>query len=241
MGIRKDSDRPAPHLELPDVDERFARVVGGGQKLARILEALGIPVVGLAGMALEEVLTRRALTLPAVVKAFDAAMDRMEGWIDDKYMTTDGAAAFVEEVFTAAVRLSEQEKRDFYGTALANGLSVRRPLDDDRNRMIDVLERLRLPHLRLLAVARHEPFDVPFGPIVDLSADNGALQVLDPNTPFDRLNMDWQDLRRAGLVENEPVIGSPWPGYASFFTGFGLEFDLFVRVPYSDVYPVSSA
>jgi hypothetical protein len=107
--------------------------------------------------------------------------------------------------------------------------------------MIDVAERLRLPQLRLLAVARHTPFDTSLGPIVDLSSDNGFLQALAPDTPFDRLNMDWQDLRRAGLVENEPIIGSSWPGYARFFTGFGLEFDLFVRVPYSDVHAVDAA
>lgn len=61
------------------------------------------------------------------------------------------------------------------------------------------------------------------------------------DTPFDRLNMDWQALRRAGLVENEPIVGSPMSGYARFMTSFGLEFDLFVRVAYSDVHPTGDA
>jgi hypothetical protein len=236
----KGATEPSHHAELGEVDERFARLGAGGATLARFLEALGVPVVGVAGMALEDVIARRAVNLPQVVRAFDAALDRMADWVDHNYMKTDGAAAFVEEVFAAAVRLSEQDKREYYSCALANGLSTRRPSDEDRNRMIDVLERLRLPHLRLLATARHQPFEVPFGAIIDLSADNGALQALDPATPFDRLNMDWQDLRRAGLVENEPILGSPWPGYASFFTEFGLAFDLFVRVPYSDVHPTGA-
>jgi hypothetical protein len=224
-------------LELSPVDERFADVLGGGKSFFEVLEAIGIPVVGLGGLAFGKVLEHRTTNLPDVIRAFDASMAKMMAWIDETYLSSRGAAAFVEEVYAAALRLSEEEKRDYYATALANGLSTHRPPDDDRNRMIDALERLRLPELRLLATARHAPMDIPFGSIVDLSADNGFLQALAPDTPFDRLNMDWQNLRRAGLVENEPILGSEMPGYAKFITGFGLEFDLFVRVPYSDVHP----
>jgi hypothetical protein len=236
MSEKKTAAQPSHHVALPAVDKRFQRLGKGGKNFSRVLAGLGVPIVGLGGLLIEEVVNRRALNLPAVVEAFDVAMDRMADWIDENYLKTHEAAAYAEEVFAAAVRLSEEEKRDYYAMALVNGLSTRRPSDEDRNRMIDALERLRLPHLRLLAFARRHPFAVPLGTIVDLSVDNGALQALDPNTPFDRLNMDWQDLRRAGLVENEPIVGSPWPGYASFFTTFGLEFDLFVRVPYSDVH-----
>jgi hypothetical protein len=232
----KSTNEPSHHVLLPAIDQRFQRIARGGKNFSRVLAALGVPAAGVGAILIEGIMNRRALNLPAVVEAFDLAMDRMADWIDENYLDSHEAAAFAEEVYAAAIRLSQQEKRDYYATALANGLSKRRPPDEDRNRMIDVLERLRLPQLRLLAVARHHPFDVPLGSIVDLSSDNGFLQALDPSTPFDRLNMDWQDLRRAGLVENEPIPGSQFPGYASFFTGFGLEFDLFVRVPYSDVY-----
>jgi hypothetical protein len=232
----KGADEPSHHVVLPAVDKRFERLARRGKTLSEALAALGVPVVGLGGMLIGGILNRRTQNLPAVVEAFDAALDRMAGWIDENYLDTDEAAAYAEDVLFAAIRLSEQEKRDYYAIALANGVSTRRPPNEDRDRMIDVLERLRLPQLRLLAIARKHPFEVPLGPIVDLSVDNGALQELDPNTPFDRLNMDWQDLRRAGLVENEPIVGSPYPGYSSFFTTFGLQFDLFVRVPYSDVH-----
>lgn len=241
MSNTKGADQPSRHAQLPAVDQRFQRIARGGRNFSRVLAASGVPLVGLGGLLLEEVMNRRALNLPTVVEAFDAALDRMADWIEEDYLKTHEAAAYAEEVFAVAARLSEQEKRDYYAMALANGLSTRRPPDEDRNRMIDVLERLRLPQLRLLAIARQAPFVPPFGAMIDLSADNGALEALDPNTQPDRLRMDWQDLRRAGLVENMQIPGSPWPGHASFFTTFGLEFDLFVRVPSSDVHETTTA
>jgi hypothetical protein len=71
--------------------------------------------------------------------------------------------------------------------------------------------------------------------------DNGFLTQLVPGIPFETLRLDWADLRRAGLVENEPVMGSELPGFSKFVTQYGLEFDLFTRLPYDDVHPPGEA
>ena len=51
----------------------------------------------------------------------------------------------------------------------------------------------------------HRPIDVHLSPNVGLSFDNGFLQALDPGIPFDRLNMDWQDLRPADDGRPKPL------------------------------------
>ena len=68
-------------------------------------------------------------------------------------------------------------------------------------------------------------------------SDPVFISQLRPGVPPDVLRIDWGDLQRAGLVEDEPIVGSPYSGYQEFITEYGFRFDSFVRVPYDDVHP----
>jgi len=174
-----------------------------------------------------------------ILVTWEEELGRWADGLDDRFLKTDEAAAFVETVIQSGARLSEEGKRELYAAALVRGLWTIRPDEDQRYRMVDTLARLRPAHLRLFGAARtNREFDVPYGAIVDIGTqDNGFLTQLVPGIPFEALRLDWADLRRAGLVENEPIIGSELPGFAKFITEYGLQFDLFTRLPYEDVHP----
>jgi hypothetical protein len=220
---------------LVRASESYLKLVAGGKTFADAVGTL-VPGVGLIGMLLGQVLDRRVGNVWELARTMDSIVVQLGERIDGEFLQTADAGGFVEDILTAGARLSEERKRAYYASAFANGMVVGRPDTAARDRMIDVLERLRLPPLQLLAAARANDDFAEEG-IVDLSYDNGFLQKLMPEERFDRLVLDWHELRRAGLVENEPIAGAPYAGYSSFITRFGIEFDLFVRTPYNDVHP----
>jgi hypothetical protein len=131
-------DREFLALNSSETDDQIIGLASGGKTFSEVLAALGVPVVGLAGVALGKVLERRALTLPQVIRAFDTSMAQMKDWIDESYVSSAGAAPLVEEVFAAALRLSGRGEarvlRDGAGKRPVNSATARRrSKPDDRH------------------------------------------------------------------------------------------------------------
>lgn len=210
-------------------------------RLRRLLEIVGSVVPGVAAGAvlIEFVEAQLRPSAMETLGYWEQVLDCYADRLDKRFLRSKEAAAFVETVIRSGIRLSEERKRELYAAALVNGLSGDRPEEDDRYRMIDTLARLRPAHLRLFAAVRtNMEFEIPLGSIVDLATmDNGYLTRLRPEVSFEILRIDWGDLRRAGLVEDTPIMGSVYPGYARFITNYGFRFDSFTRMPYDDVHP----
>jgi hypothetical protein len=220
----------------------------GGRRLAEVLglvasaaaaDPRAAAALGGGALLLEWVRERRAPKVRETLEQWERVLEERAASLDEDFLRRDEAVAFVEAVIQSGARLSEVQKRDMYAAALVNGLGGNWPDEDERYRMIDTLGRLRPAHLRLFAAARtNRGFDLSYGAIVNVATyDNGHLTTLIPDVPFEITRIDWGDLQRAGLVENEPVMGSSYSGYAKFVTAYGLRFDLFTQLPYDDIHP----
>ncbi len=215
------------------------------QTLSRILGVAGsvIPVVSAGSVLLDWAIEKRQPTIKDTLAYWEGVLSRFEDRLDDQYIQSKDGVAYVETVLAAGARAAEESKRELYAGALVNGLSKGRLYDTEGEfRMVDTLARLRPAHLLLFASARMprrgNDFEIPFGAVVNLLKSNPSfLSRLRPGVPWEVLRIDWGDLQRAGLVEDEPIIGSPFPGYQKFITEYGFLFDSFVRVPYDDVHP----
>lgn len=115
-----------------------------------------IPGAGAIVAAVAKQLLPRDSVIYLVNFAREAAR-RIEGLesakLDRNYLASPSYREDVEQVFEAQAALRQRRKRRHYLAALVNSASVDRPGDDERQRMLDALVRLRESHLRILAVA----------------------------------------------------------------------------------------
>ncbi len=213
--------------------------------LSRFLGLAGavIPGVSVGSVLLDWVIEKRQPTVREILAYWDGVLSRFEDRLDENYIQSKGGVAYVETVLAAGARAAEESKRELYAGLLVNGLLKDRPYETEGNlRMVDTLARLRPAHLLLFGSARKprtdHDFEIPLGAIVNIvRSDDSFISQLRPGIPPHLLRIDWGDLQRAGLVEDEPIVGSPYTGYRQFITEYGFRFDSFMRVPYDDVHP----
>lgn len=241
----RDEDEPLAMDLILGTPPAPADGTGDLKTLSRILGVAGsvIPVVSAGSVLLDWAIEKRQPTIKETLGYWDGVLSRFEDRLDEKYLQSKDGVVYVETVLAAGARAAEERKRELYAGALVNGLAKERLYDTEGQlRLVDTLARLRPAHLLLFASARGprtgDDFATPLGGIVDLVwSDPVFISQLRPGVPAEVLRIDWGDLQRAGLVEDEPITGSPYSGYQAFITEYGFRFDSFVRVPYDDVHP----
>ena len=190
---------------------------GDLKALSRILGLAGalVPGVSAGSVLLDWVIERRQPTIQDILAYLDEVLSRFEDRLDGKYAQSKDGVAYVETVLAASARAAEERKRELYAGALVNGLVKGRLYDNEGQlRMVDTLARLRPAHLLLFAAARRPrtggDFVKPLGNIVNMvRSDPVFITQLRPGVPAEFLRIDWGDLQRAGLVEDEPIPESP--------------------------------
>ena len=195
-----------------------------------------VPIVGpmLAATAAEVVTSRReermrdvASKLAEAVDVLGIKVDSLEGRVPDDYVD------IFETVIENAVRTGEEEKRAAYAAILANALRETEATDEERMLFVDLLDRCRPLHIRLLGLlADPEPTQG-----AEISMMGGSLLPIVkarlPEYSDDMIRLAWGDLSGWGLVNTDASsLGAMMsrPSLAGRLTDVGRSFVAFITI-----------
>ncbi len=146
MTDRDDLERRSEELhETPLGDHAIAAGLAG-------LNA--IPVLGgvIATFVSEYVPRQKQRRLVSFVQDLAEKLREEEDRIDREFVKSEEFAGLVEDVIDSAQQRRNVEKHRYYASLVAGSATHARPTEEERDRLLDALDRLRLPHLRLLHV-----------------------------------------------------------------------------------------
>jgi hypothetical protein len=128
---------------------------------------------------------------------FAAEQDR----VDREFMSTREYEGMAEEVLDRVQQRKNEDKYRYWAALLIGVAKPDRPAERDRERLVDTLDALRLPHLRLLhviATTKVGPPDTYMGNTM------ATLKWRMPEISEEDARRDWGDLAREEVVQAFP-------------------------------------
>lgn len=172
--------------------------------------------------------------LVAAIQEIGVSINGIEGRLDREFIKTEEFEALVEQVLDDASEAKAREKRRFYAAVVANSAVPERPDEDERTRMLRVLETLTMSQLRLLAVidntTKPRP-DLYMGGVMD------TLSYRMPGLNQERAIQDWADLARLDVVSEYPAAMMTAEGAGNLkvrIRPFGRRFIEFINLTEGD-------
>lgn len=221
--------------EAEDLADRLVTVAEAGATGL----ALMLPPASLLALLLDKIETNRQRRQGELLTSTHNALERVKERIDNDFVRSDEFEGLVEEVIEKGSRRKELDKRDYYASLLASAAQPGRPDANDLDRMIDVLERLRPPHLWLLGALLRDYPSPPESYGMPSSFEQEFKRAV-PGVDIDQVKRDWRELEATGLVAGYPSGTMTQDGARNFrsrVTEFGRRFHQFVILPYTDVHP----
>ncbi len=229
MSAEKRPDPERRHLEAR-LSEAGA-LLSAAEARSEIDTVKGVVIAGVldlvpgAGGAVQELLRGRDGRVQNVVEAARRLLDAIATVHDavlERLETDPRFADFLERVVLEGIRAEQREKIDYYGRLVCNAVSPSGPDEDERVRLLDALDALRLHHLRLFA-ALADTQDI------DATIDQGELDVwhiveIASGLTRGAAQQDWQVLQQIQLSTGTPTV----PNLRLMLTEFGLSFERFV-------------
>lgn len=212
-----------------------------GEAGAELLAAGGLPGVSFVGWMMGKIRASRDDRTASLHRSMGAAINAVREHVDTEFVKSAEYEALTEEILEKGARRREIEKREFYAAAFANSALPERPAEAERYRMIDTLERLRAPHLWLLAALLREYRWPDDGGGIGGGFEQEFKKAV-PEADLAAVRLDWRDLEAAGLVQSFPSGMMTTEGARNFrarVTDLGRQFHQFVTLPYGDVHPVA--
>lgn len=213
--------------ELDGASPRDTNLAAAGA-LAQVIPGAGGFIAELISNIPRDRQRRQQEFLEELARQLDEVRDRL----DEEFVRSEEFAALTEEVIEKANRRREMDKRTYYAALLANTVTPARPSADERWRMLDVLERLRPEHLRLLSVAATTtdgaPADMYTGGVDDV------LRNVMPGVDLDAVHMAWGDLADLSILQAFPSGTMSRVGASNLavrLTEFGRRFHAFIAPP----------
>lgn len=224
MGLREEAQR---------LDEETTHDVSR-DSLATIVQI--VPGVGgVIGSMLEHMPRDRQQRQAAFLRRLADELSFVQYRLDAEFVQSAEFEAMAEEVFEKTGRAREMEKRDYYAAALANSALPSRPDRDERERMLDVIEQLRLAQLRLLALIATTRDGAPENMYM-----GGVWQTIQnqwPEANEETVRMDWGGLAALNIVQDYPGATMTRQGATDLavrMTPFGRRFHEFITSPVQD-------
>jgi hypothetical protein len=158
-----------------------------------------VPIVGgiVATFISEYVPRRKQARLVGFVqdlgRQFEAERDRL----DQEFVRTTEFERMFEDALDRVQTVRNEDKLGYWAALLAGVATHDRPPERDRERMIETLDAVRLPHLRLLHVIATTTEARP-GLMAGGISDTLTWRM--PDVPEDEFRRDWADLARHGVV-----------------------------------------
>lgn len=195
---REERDRLAG--ELDDSDARD-HVLALGEAAIDLVPGAG----KLIGYVIREhIPRRRRQRVVEFVRQLNDAVAKMEGRLDRDFVRSDEFADLTEDVLESVSRRAADGKRGFYAASLANTAAPSPPGEDERERMLDALEEVRLSHLRLLAIVATTR-SLPEGSNLYAGGiEHNIMPRLEGGVSQEQMRADWADLARLGILDSYP-------------------------------------
>lgn len=174
---------------------------GRDHALVAVIAGLNaVPVVGgvFATFISEYVPRRKAERVVEFAQDLSRALEAQGERLDGEFVRTAEFAGMVEEVLDRIEQVKNEAKLGYWATLLAGVATTDRPEARDRDRMIEALDAVRPPHLRLLYVISTTRTARPglyMGGMMD------TLRWKLPDVPEQEIRSDWGDLARLDLVQ----------------------------------------
>jgi hypothetical protein len=173
--------------------------------LVGVMAALSaVPVVGglISTYISEYVPRQKQRRLVEFVRDLTAAFETERERLDRDYVKTADFDRMVEDVLERVTTVRNEGMHHYWAELLAGVATFDRPDERDSERMIDALDQLREPHLRLLhviATTNEPPPGLYAGPV------SATLKWKMPDVSDADARSDWGDLARFGLVHDYPA------------------------------------
>jgi hypothetical protein len=185
-----------------------------------------VPVVGgvIGTFISEYVPRRRQARLVGFVQDLGREFEAERERIDSEFVKTAEFSGMVEEVLDHVSQVRNEDKLGYWAALLAGVARHDRPDERDRERMVETLDGLRRPHLRLLHViaTTNEP-----PPGLYMGGVYNTIKWKMPDLPEDEARRDWADLARFTLVGQYPSGTMTAQGAGNLvghLTAYGREF-----------------
>jgi hypothetical protein len=223
MTDRDDLERRSEELhETPLGDHAIAAGLAG-------LNA--IPVLGgvIATFVSEYVPRQKQRRLVSFVQDLAEKLREEEDRIDREFVKSEEFAGLVEDVIDSAQQRRNVEKHRYYASLVAGSATHARPTEEERDRLLDALDRLRLPHLRLLhviATTTEPPPGMWAGGVSHVV--QSKMEISDAD-----LREQWGDLAAANIADSYPsgtMTAAGAGNLAVRLTPFGRRFVDFLHV-----------
>lgn len=190
-----------------------------------------IPVLGgvIATFVSEYVPRQKQRRLVSFVQDLAEKLEEERDRIDGEFVKSDEFAGLVEDVIDSAQQRRNVEKHRYYAALVAGSATHARPDEEERDRLLDALNRLRLPHLRLLhviATTTEPPPGMWAGGVSHVV--QSKMSVSDED-----LRERWGELAAANIVGGYPsgtMTAAGAGDLAGRLTPFGRRFVEFLRV-----------
>ncbi len=168
------------------------------------LGALGeVPVVGgiLAGIVGSFVPDVKVERVIRFAEDLAARVEAVEDKIDHEFVLREEFAAAVEDTLDRITRRRNDQKLQFFAAAIAATMTVDRPAERERERLVDLLDELRPSHLSVLAgIARGTPPPDARPPFTVGVAANDAVAAATASADTDDVQGDIRQLEVRGLI-----------------------------------------
>lgn len=162
-----------------------------------------VPVIGgaIATMISELIPRRKQERIVNFVKALQEDLEAESARVDREFVRTADFDRMVEDVLDRVQSVRNEDKLGYWAALLAGLSASGRPGYTERDRMINTLDRLAKPHLRLLHViaTTNEP-----PPGLYAGGVAATLTWKMPNVAADEARTLWDELAREGLVDSYP-------------------------------------
>jgi hypothetical protein len=200
-----------------------------GEAFVSIIPGAGGPVAKLLSVIREARDHRVADTILAVAHEQRATGHRL----DAEFVKTTEFAQRFEATLEQVAQAGQNSKRDFYVRALTKLTAKDRPALQDWDFYTDTLNRVGLPHLRLLAAI------VAADPALPLPANTDAqweyLRTVAPDMAELTIARCWDDLANLGVMDTRNLVTTSVPTGVDpgddVLTHFGKEFVQFLGMP----------
>lgn len=225
-----DREERARHAgELDDASARDS-VLALGERAVGLIPGAGALLGYVIG---EHIPRRRQERMIEFVREVSEAFGRVEERLDRDFVRGDQFADLTEEVLETIIRRDAAGKRAYYAAALANTATASRPDEEERDRMLSVLDEVRPSHLRLLAVVASTR-DLPEGSDFYMGGIESNLMPRLEGTSQEQMRMDWADLERLNVLQNYPSGLMSREGVADLtvrLTDFGRRYLAWITLP----------